>query len=394
MSPFYGTDYDDQGYPVDDPWADGEPREDDLTVVRRYTVDLDPFLDGSFVAPVPSRGVLLGDGSGLLYPGKWHTVIAPTASGKSWFAAQCVYDELIADQTVVYIHYEETLPAGTIGRLLDMGLDVDLIKSRFVWVSTDVPLADSVSRILASHFEPSLVVLDGINAACSALGLDPNDTKGVGVYRRVLVTPWAARNAAVLSLGHPPKATDRQKERHGFGSTAWLDEVDGVGFRLVPSTTKPIARGKTGYATLYSVKDRYGQVEAQGIISPKHEGWYELGSMRVSNEPGSEPATKVRMYPPGMKSDTGEKADKFDVIADALLKFMTECLPKFSTLRSLREKFRAAGVVPFGNDDLPVALERLVTRGAVEWPEVPGRRERPGWLTDFEDPAESNRGAA
>ena len=43
---------------------------------------------------------------------------------------------------------------------------------------------------------------------------------------------------------------------HGFGSTAWLDEVDGVGFRMVPSKHPMVIGGKS-YSELYVVKDRY-----------------------------------------------------------------------------------------------------------------------------------------
>lgn len=373
------------------------PPEDDSTLVRRYTVDLAPFLDGTFVAPTPSVGALLNDGSALLYPGKWHTVIAPTTSGKSWLAAQCVYDELCAGRNVVYVHYEETLPAGTVERLLNMGLDKRAISEQLTWLATDVPLTDSVTRRLADNLEPALVVLDGINAACSAYGWEVNDTKAVGAYRQTLVMPWTARNAAVLSLGHPPKAKDRQSERHGFGSTAWLDEVDGVGFRLIGSTTKPISRGKVGYSRLYTVKDRYGQVESLGERSDKHEGWYDLGSMQVANDDLVDPrAVKIRLLPPSKTpGQAAEAQDKYDRIADALHRFMTSSLPHFQTLRALREKFRAAGTCPFSNDDLPVALERLVTRGVVEWPEVPERQQRPGWLADYDDPmAGPDQGAA
>lgn len=399
---FYGTDYDANGRPVGDPYDDvphtaevieGPFHEDDHSLVRRYTVDLAPFLDGTFTPPTPSVGAMLPDGSAMLYPGKWHTVIAPTTSGKSWLAAQCVYDEILNGRSVVYIHFEETLPAGTIERLMNMGLDPKAIAKQLTWVATDVPLTDSITRRLADHLEPSLVILDGINAACSAYGWEVNDTKAVGSYRQTLVTPWAARNAAVLSLGHPPKATDRQKERHGFGSTAWLDEVDGVGFRLVGSSSKPISRGKTGYSRLFSVKDRYGQVESLGQLSDKHEGWYEIASMQVRNDDLVNPKdVTIRMLNPGGgATKDSEPTDKYDKIADGVYAHMQRFLPRFSTMRDLRDKLRAANVAQFGNDDLPVALERLVSRGVLEWPEVSSRQQRPGWLVD---PSEVDSGVA
>lgn len=58
----------------------------------------------------------------------------------------------------------------------------------------------------------------------------------------MFVHPLTKIGAAVLSLGHPPKATNRQGESYSYGAAGWLNDVDGVGYRMVASKT-PISKG-------------------------------------------------------------------------------------------------------------------------------------------------------
>ena len=371
----YGHDYDNDGNPVEI-----DPLPVEQTVSDRWLVDLSPFLDGTYTPPAPSRGVTREDGKHILYPGKWHTMIGPTGAGKSWFACQCVFDELLADRSVLYAHFEESLAAGTVGRLLLMGLDPDLIRKRFHFVDRTMGrITGAELAALVDETEPSLVILDGINAACSQYDWDVEKTAGVGKYRSTFVEAAAASGSAVLSLGHPPKARDRQNERHGFGSSAWLDEVDGVGFRIVGSKTQPIRRGGVGYANVSTVKDRYGQVEEGGDLSDTSEGWFDIGSLRVDSDPVGKPSVRVRLMRPGA---TASGRDVIDSLADQIVGYLGEHDEgRFSSLRALGTSLRAAGGT-FQEKNLSVALERLKQAERLEWPEVAERQPRPGWLVD------------
>ena len=351
------------------------------TAVQRRRVDLTPYLDGSYTPPVPSVGEHRDCGHQMLYPGRWHTVVALNASGKSWFALWHVVGELRAGHTVAYAHFEETHPGGTIARLRLMApdLSVEALQERFVWLDCSSPWTQGeFARALPE--EPSLVVLDGINAAASQHGYDASDIKAPGAYRGLFVTPSVKAGAAVLSLGHPPKAKDRQGERHGFGSTAWLDEVDGVGFRMEAAKKKPIRRGQDGYSMLYVVKDRYGQVEELGALDEERDaGWYKLGAFHVDST--EEGRVRARLGVVDVTPE-GEQKDRVDHLADAVLELLA--LPKhsgrFGSQRELATALKAAKVA-FTASDLAPALERLVDRGQVVYPEVSGRNKpRPGWL--------------
>jgi hypothetical protein len=287
-------------------------------------VDLGPFLDGTFEVPAPCVGGQREDGKVLLYAEKWHTLIAPTETGKSLWAAWHVAAELLAGRTVVYAHFEESSPAGTIARLIGMGIPKDVIRSRFRW-------ADCTSHWQAGEFaaalaelrgpfaaeveadgRPTLLILDGINAACGQHGWPVEKPESVTAYRQMFVAPAVTRGMAVLSLGHPPKARGREDERHGFGSTAWLDEVDGVGFRLLPTKDKRIAKGGSGMAILHVVKDRYGEVSGAGLYRESDaEGWRYMGAFMV-DDTGS--VTKMRLSVP-REEDAAEQGTAPEAVA-------------------------------------------------------------------------------
>jgi hypothetical protein len=361
---------------------DGEVTTD---VHASRVMDLSAFLDGSYVAPTPSLGAERDDARTMLYPGKWHTVVALTGAGKSWFALWHCIAEMRAGRTVVYAHFEEGSPAGTIGRLLQLLVGrstdparrasaVELIRERFKWLNCErrwsSPEEFSAALAEAAPGEFSLLALDGINAACSQHGLLVDKPEAVGAYRALFVAPAARRGAAVLSLGHPPKAKDRQGERHGFGSSAWLDEVDGVGFRLVAARTSPIRRGSEGASDLYSVKDRYGEVEMLGHLEEKDsmEGFTYLGRFRADDRPERE-NTVLSMSRPAT-NDKGVARDAFDVLGDAVLKLLAERPEGFTSAARLTEKLQADGV-KFGKTDLTPALTRLADDGKILWPEAP-----------------------
>lgn len=336
----------------------------DPTPAPERRVDLTPWLNGTWAPPVPSRGMPVESRAPLLYPGRWHSMIGPTAAGKSWAALAHTRAEIEAGRAVVYCHFEESLPGGTVARMLSIGIRPGVIKDCFIWLDCDRQWAPGEFSAMLNGLVAEvgfdgvgLVILDGINAAATRHGYDPSEVRTVGWYRHNFVTPATHLGAAVLSLGHPPKARDRQDERHGIGSTAWLDEVDGVGFRLVPAKGHPIRRGTSGASTLYSVKDRYGEVERHGVLDDTREGWCYLGSLTVDDHPGT---TTVRLVPPkARENEQGQLRDEIDDLADAIVKvLLTIPGQHYEKESDLRDKVRAARH-KFKNDHWGPAMERL-----------------------------------
>jgi hypothetical protein len=182
-------------------------------------MSLDDYLDGTYVAPEPTIGGTRDDMIQFLYPSRWHTCIGLTTAAKTWWALWHVKAVLQDGGHVIYIHFEEPRPEGTISRLLALGVDKEVIRKRFHWPDSRPWTAGEMARELALLEDtPMLAVLDGINTACGAHGWDVENNKAVGEYRSMFVTPLTDLGTTVLSLGHPVKSTKRQSESYSYGA--------------------------------------------------------------------------------------------------------------------------------------------------------------------------------
>lgn len=344
--------------------------EHERTLVGRLlTIDLGPYLDGEIVHEEPTIGAHRDDGHQALYAGKWHTLIAPNESGKSWFAMHHVVVELHRGNHVVYGHFEEPDPTSTIARARALGASDEQLREQLVWLDltkawTAEQRDSQMAAIVAARTGPvTLVVLDGINAACSMHGWDSTrDPAAIGAYRTAFVRPAAVAGAAVLSLGHPPKAKDRQDDRHGYGSTAWLDEVDGAAFRLLADPQDPIGRGVRGSSALSCVKDRPGNVKLHGQVRDDDAtsavpGWVYWGQF-VVDDTGPEGETTAGIYlgdPPLSDATVDEVTTQLvlDAIKAAnlaghepsLRSLAKEIKVKRATIAKARDQLVAAGCV-------------------------------------------------
>jgi hypothetical protein len=379
-----------QSTPVDETPAEGTAETGEAPAERvTRIVDLGPWLDGSWRPPEPSAGAIRDDGARLLYPGRWHNCDGLTESGKSWKAIVHARDEMInAGRVVAYLHLEEELPGGTVARLLVIGIPPEVIRERFRWLSNDSPWEPGeMAATLAGIENLGLLILDGRNAACEQVGLDPSSPQALGWFKRTFVAPGMRSGAAVLSLGHPVKAKDRQDERHGFGYTGWLDQVDGVAFRLVASKDHPISRGASGAASLYVVKDRYGEV-SRLCMPDNREGWRFAGSV-VVDDSGVNDHTTIRISTP-TRGESGAPLDVIDTLAGAIVTVLSDRDGSYPSDTELRVWLRADGI---DHDDKlrAIALERLERAGRlIREPAHPGR-PRPGRLaTSVEDQNEGD----
>jgi hypothetical protein len=361
--------------------GDGEPSDPAEEEWSRWA-DLGPHLGGTVIRPQPDVGGERDDGIQLLYRKRWHTNIGLTGSGKTTFALWHIKTALDAGGHVIYLHFEETDPGGVLERLRGLGVDQETITKQFHWANCDKKWHEGEMAYRLTQLEqpPVLAVLDGINAACSQHGWKVGDTEAIGSYRAMFVTPSVKAGAAVLSLGHPPKAKDRQNEMHGFGSTGWLDEVDGVGFRMVASKDAPMITGAKGFSALYVVKERYSQVKRWGNLdTTKEQPWFYMGAFIVDDSQLAGP-TIVRLNVPEAAGD-GQPKSKEATLADHIEECLRQRTGRFDSLNQLKAWLRV-DEVKFTQADTPIALEMLVDQGRLMWPEVTGNKPRPGWLPD------------
>jgi hypothetical protein len=353
-------------------------------------VNLDQFLDGTYTPPQPDLGAIRDDGTQFLYRGRWHTLIALTTAGKTTFALWQVKSVLEWGGHVVYIHFEEASPSGIIHRLTGLGVNIEAIRKRFHWGHVDTPWkwGELAAEIEQLDEPPQLAVLDGINAACGMHNWPVKEPESVGSYRVMFVHPLTKAGAAVLSLGHPPKAANRQSESYSYGAAGWLNDVDGVGYRMTASKT-PISKGVKGSSALYVVKDRYGEVQRWGELqSGDGMPWWYMGQFVVDDARPEDTAgilaeTNCHVTVPA-RNEEGAGKDKIDALCDHILIHLRETTGRFETVNKLKDALRAKGVHVRDSDVAP-ALLRLAGRELIEWPEVLDRRPRPGWLINIEE---------
>jgi hypothetical protein len=351
-------------------------------------MSLDGYLDGTITSPDATIGGTRDDMIQFLYPGRWHTCIGLTTAGKTWWALWHVKAALDSGEHVVYVHFEEPRPDSTISRLIALGVDKEVIRKRFHFPEDRPWETGEMEREVALLEDtPILAVLDGINTACGNQGWDVEKNAAVVAYRAMFVAPLTRIGTTVLSLGHPVKAMKRQSESYSYGAAGWLNDVDGCSYRMTAGSM-PIGRGKKGGSAIYSVKDRHGEVERWGIHQ-ECEGtpWYYMGQFMVDNTPMADLTGKAHtvchLTVPAMTEEGGGK-DRTDLLADDVLTYLREDTGKFQTFNSLNTALRAKNL-KFSKSDLPVALQKLVNRGLLEWPEVEGNAKRPGWLVDDDD---------
>jgi hypothetical protein len=181
-------------------------------------------------------------------------------------------------------------------------------------------------------------------------------------------------------LGHPVKAPGRQTEAYGYGAAAWLNDVDGVGYRIKASS-EPLTPGKIGHSALSVVKDRFGDVRRHGIKTDDDKSdlpWYFMGSFCVDDTYTGQVMVGEKLWQhlkvTAPSKDGGDKLDKYDQLGQRVTSFLvTQPGWSFKSQNDLETKMRAAGLaVP--RTDMPVTLERLLQTRHIIWPEVPDRK--------------------
>lgn len=227
--------------------ADGDTwRRRDLSAARR----------GS-----PVRPTLLtrSDGHALFYPGKINALIGESESGKTWVALAAVAQEIDQGHHVVYVDFEDT-DRTLVQRLDALGCDPQLVDELVAYISPEETLTPAAAEVLAVEMargEPTLAVLDGVNAAMARLGLDSNSTTDATRFAQVLLARLVAGGAGVVTIDHVSKNKET-RGKGGIGSQAKRAMISGCA--IAAEVVQPFGRGMTGEIRLVVDKDRHGGV--------------------------------------------------------------------------------------------------------------------------------------
>lgn len=326
-------------------------------------VDLEPYLDGTYERPEPTVGLARRDGLRFLYPGKEHAVVGEMESGKSWFSLACVAAELGAGKVVVYVHFEEDDPADTVERLQILGVTRAQLRHGFRFVGPSQPAtAERISRLLAC--QPALVVLDGQNEGMALHAQAIREEDGAAAFRKLLVKPWTAAGAAVLSCDHVVK--DREaRGRYALGSVHKGNALNGS--LIVLENSEPFGRGERGVSRVYVTKDRPGHLRRHGQ-GTKTPGKTYMGTLVVDDTRRWVDGLELMFWPPSEDKPADKPDNKLaewvlDVIAKQPEQAVSSSRALYALLR--KEKITARNTaVNDAVDDLMAAGHIVETTGS------------------------------
>lgn len=328
-------------------------------------VDLGPYLNGEVVQPEPTVGMRRSDGLRLIYPAREHVVFGEMESGKSWFAIASVAAELDAGNHVVYVHFEEPDPGGTVDRLLALGVGKPAIDKLFRFVAPHHPVtALALARLLDPP--PVLVVLDGINEAMALHGWGIRDEDGAAKFRRHLVMPCVRVGAATLGCDHVVK--DREaRGRHALGS---IHKGNGItGSLILLENAEPFGRGERGRSHIYVTKDRPGHLRRHGRADAKTPGKTYLGELVVDDTQLRTPDLELMFWAP---TETTGAPKPANTVEGARLEVKHEAdVHVLEAVDALLAAGHVAGLntvcakSPYGKGKTSESLTRLVLTGVL-----------------------------
>lgn len=213
------------------------------------------------LSPLEPTVLTRHDGLHLLYPGRVNALIGEPESCKS-FAAQIAAGEVLKDGgTVWYLDFESEA-RDVVGHLLALGVPQDDIVKGLVYVRPDEPIGDAV-KVLHEQRDSHLTIVDGVNSALVANGLEPNSNKDVANFWAVLVRPLQlVTDGPLVTVDHVAK--DRQNRGDwavGAGQKKALVDGAMLAFELI----QPFGRGRTGLIKILVFKDRPGALRGQAV---------------------------------------------------------------------------------------------------------------------------------
>jgi hypothetical protein len=200
------------------------------------------------------------DGNHILYANKINAIFGESESGKTWIAIEAVRQELQKGHCVFYMDFEDSA-RGIRGRLKTMGVDASGLR-HFRYANPDEGLTRGIVEVIQSEIQihkPSLIVIDGVNAAMNLLGLDLEKNKDATTFSQLILRPLRMENACILTIDHVTKSKDT-RGNYAIGAQAKRADIDGVAIAV--DVAMPFGRGLDGCLNLKVTKDRPGFVRA------------------------------------------------------------------------------------------------------------------------------------
>ena len=287
------------------------------------------------------------DGNCLIYAGKINAIFGESESGKTWLALEAIRQELAKNNIVFYLDFEDSA-RGILNRLKTMKVPTDKFKF-FRYANPDSKLEAGVGELMKTEimaYLPSLIVVDGVNAAMNLMGLDLEKNKDATFFSQTILKPLRIGGAGILTIDHVTKSKDN-RGNYAIGAQAKRADIDGAAFAV--SVAMPFGRGIDGALDITCTKDRPGFVRA---ICP------DAKTVGVAN---------LRSLPDGGISVSISGGSVVTSSADQRMEQISNFLEKHGyemNFNDIKKRLRDEGI-GMGSDMVRVALDSLVAQGAV-----------------------------
>jgi hypothetical protein len=216
-------------------------------------------LEGTEEEPPPAF-LARNDGHRLFYRGKVNALLGESESGKTWVALHAVAQCLQVEERVIYIDFEDS-GRGILSRLRSLGMS-DKQLSNFTYANPDenLKLEQRVDLIEAlAEQNPDFIVVDGVNAGMTLLGLDLTNNRDATTFSQTLLKPLTMSGAAICTIDHVTKSKEG-RGNYAIGAQAKRADINGVAIAV--EVIQPFGRGMMGELQLKVTKDRPGHVRA------------------------------------------------------------------------------------------------------------------------------------
>lgn len=350
-------------------------------------VDLAAVLSGDLSPEVPSV-LARSDGRCVFYAGRINALVGPPESAKSWVAQMACQQEMTAARSVAYLDFEDT-DRGICARLKALDVSDEVLIERMYYASPDTTMGPAERDELFSGLDrinPSAIVVDGVNAAMTLLGLDLEKNRDATQFHQLILKPLALTGAAVIIIDHVTKAVE-SRGNYAIGAQAKRAMIDGA--MIGVNCVEQFGRGRLGKLELETLKDKQGGVRE---ISEKRgkAGKDYLGTVIVdARETG-----KVRMsftFEAASVEQNGIPNGEYNLIVKMMevSKWLKENDPDKKGIA----KRRINDSVPGRYKDVAAALNNLVDLGYVK--EVrSGQSHLQVWVTQYHGPEDFDQADA
>ena len=231
-----------------------------------------PLIRGERSAAPPTVLTTDDGAASLFYPGSVNMLFSPAGSCKTWLSQIACAQQVARPiyNNALFFDYEDG-PDVAFERMAQLGLGYSELSADanmlFQYVTPDGPFDDAAGEwIMRAHFGGdeygsdgdywmTTAVIDGVTAAMSMQGLDPNVGVDYEQFLNGLPRFLARLGVAVILCDHTGLGGD---VRRPIGSERKLSGIDGAAYGI--ETVVPFGRGRTGRARSRLRRDKHGHI--------------------------------------------------------------------------------------------------------------------------------------